>query len=96
MRTPGAALIFDPEATFSLSEADLPHDTMAQLSKDCDDQFNQDSVKRPVADSTARLEHLLNNHLWAQHEIDDEAYARLDIIIHVLWRICTDAGAHGP
>ena len=35
-RTPGAALISDPEATFGLNEADLPDDITALLSEECD------------------------------------------------------------
>ena len=95
-RTPGAALISDPETTFDLSEADLPDDTIALLSEECGFRLNQDYVKRTISDTTARLEFLLSNHLWAVNEIDSEAYVRMDAILHVLWRILSDSGKHGP
>ena len=56
---------------------------MKQLRIDCEFDFNQDSVKRAIGDTTVWLEHLLANHTWAQHEMDDEAYVRLDILISI-------------
>ena len=80
-RTPGVALVSDPEATFNLSEIELPDDTIALLSKECSFQFDQDSAKRAISDTTARLDFLLNNHHWEANEIDSEACVRMDLIL---------------
>ena len=82
-RTLGALVISDPATTFEMSEADLPEETMKQMRVDCEFEFDQDSVDRAIEDTSVHLEHLLTNHTWAQHEIDDEAYVRLDIIIGI-------------
>ena len=82
--------------TFNLNEADLPEVIMKQMRVDCEFEFYQDSVKRAIEDTTVRLEHLLTNHTWAQHEIDDEGFVRLDLIIGTLGQMWTNAGAHGP
>ena len=88
--------ISDPEITFDLSEVNLPDDTIALLSQECSFQFDQDSVKRTISDTTARLEFLLNSCYWAVNEIDSEAYVWMEVILHTLWRIWKDSGKHGP
>ena len=90
------ALISDPEATFNLSEIDVPDDIIALLNKECNFQFDQESATRATSDMATRLAFLLNSHHWAADEIDSEAYTRMDMILQVLWRIGEDSGTHGP
>ena len=86
-RALGALLISDPATTFEMNEADLPEETMKQMRADCESNVHQESVKRAVEDITVHLEHLLTNHNWARHEIDDEAFAKLDLIIIIIEEI---------
>ena len=95
LRAPGTLLIPDPATTLEKSEADLPEETMRQMRSDRDCDFDQDFVKGAIEDTTVNLKHLLNNHRWTQHEIEDEAFVRIDPILHILDEMWCSAGAHG-
>ena len=40
-KTPGEALLSDPETTFNLNDTDLPNDMIDLLSRECNFQFDQ-------------------------------------------------------
>ena len=95
-RTPGVALISDPEYTFNFAEDDLPNEIIESLSEECSCKFDQTSAKKAISGMSTRLEFLLSSDKWASNEIDSEAYIRCDMLLQVMWGVWKDSAGHGP
>ena len=86
-RTPGVALISDPEHTFNFAEDDLPSDIIDHLSEECKFKFDQESTNKAISEMSTRLEFLLSSDKWASNETDSEAYIRCDMLLQVMWKV---------